>query len=87
MALSRKSQIPENSKMSDLSVKEFRALMHEIVSDIVQQAVFELEQQLPDPDEGKVIKPKLAEQLRQSLQEEGELISAEDIIKELGLDG
>jgi C4-type Zn-finger protein len=44
-------------------------MIRAIVEGIVQQAVFELEQQLSDPDEGKELKPEFAEQLQQALGE------------------
>ncbi len=87
MAINSKSQIPENTKIAELSVKEFRTLMHDIVANVVQEALFELEQQLPDPDAGKALKPAFAEQLRQSVIEEDELVSIESVAQELGLDG
>ena len=87
MALNNKLHIAETTKLSDLTVGEFKSLLQEVVSDIVEQAVFQLEQQLPDPDAGKELRPEVAEALRQSLRDEGELLSLESVIKDLGLDG
>lgn len=81
-----KFKIMDETKLADLTVGEFKSLLTDIVTTIVEQAVFELEQQLPDPDEGKELRPEVAEQLRQALHEERELYSVEEVMKELGLD-
>jgi len=78
MVTNEKPQIANKVKLADLTVGEFKALLREIVEDVVEQAIFELEQQLPDPDESKELRPEVTEQLRTYLNEK----PAEDILKE-----
>ncbi len=85
MALNNKIHIADTSKLADLTVGEFKALMQEIVSDIVQQAVFELEQQLPDPDAGKELRPEVAAELEKYLEKKPSGKPASQIMDELGL--
>jgi len=86
MAVNEQSRIADTTKLTDLTVGDLRALIHEIVEDVVQRAVFELEQQLPDPDADLELKPEFAEQLQQSLNEQSEFYTLEQVKKELGLD-
>lgn len=79
-------KIADNVKVSELTVGEFKALIREIVEEVVQQAVFELEQHLPDPDAGKEFKPEFADELRQALDEADTYYSLEQVKHELGLD-
>jgi tryptophan synthase beta subunit len=72
--------------LAELTVGDLKGLIREVVADVVQQAVFELEQQFPDPDAGKEFKPEFAEQLRESLNYQGKTHSLEDVKRELGLD-
>jgi hypothetical protein len=85
MALNNKIHIVETSKLADLTVGEFKILIREIVEEVVEQAIFELEQQLPDPDEGKNFRPEVAQQLRNYLDEKPEGQPAQGVLKELGL--
>jgi len=85
MTINGKIQIADKIKLAELTVGEFRTLVQEIVADAVEQAMFELEQQLPDPDAGKELRPEVAEQLRKYLDEKPEGRPAEDIMKDLGL--
>lgn len=85
MAINGKIQIADKTKLAEITVGEFKTLIREIVADVVEKAMFELEQQLPDPDEGKELRPEVAEQLRTYLDEKPEGRPAEDILKELGL--
>lgn len=80
------TQITEKTKLTELTVGDLKVLIREIVADVVQQAVFELEQQFPDPDQGKEFKPEFAEQLRESLNHQGKTYSLEEVKRELGLD-
>lgn len=86
MTTNGKINIPDQAKIADLTVGEFKTLIHGVIQDVVQQAVFELEQQLPDPDEGKAFKPEFAAQLEQALDEAGELYPLEVVKRELGID-
>ena len=76
---------PDNTKLADLTLGEFKAVIRGIVEDVVQQAVFELEQELPDPDIGKDLRPEFAEKLRQAVHDEEPLITLDEIEKDLGL--
>ncbi len=71
--------------MADLTVVEFKSLVREIVAEVVQEAMFELEQQLPDPDSGLNLRPELAARLEQALTLNGDLLSIDDIKRELKL--
>lgn len=86
MATNEKPRITEDTRLAELTVGELKAIIREVVEDIVQQAVFELEQQLPDPDTGKELKPEFAERLRQAVQEHGEIKSLDEVKRELGFD-
>lgn len=79
--------IQDSTPLSDLTVGEFKMLIQKVVEDIVQTAIMDLEQQLPDPDEGLELKPEIQARLRHSLEQNGELISVEDVKRELGIDG
>lgn len=79
--------IRDETRLTDLTVGEFKSLVRAVVEEVVEQAVFQLEQQLPDPDEGLEIQPEIAACLRESLGQNGALISVEDLKRELKLDG
>ena len=69
-----------NSTIADLTVTEFKELVHEAVS----QSLIEL---LADPDEGMVLKDDFAEALRHSLREVqagGRTIGLSDVLKNVG---
>ena len=69
-----------NSTIADLTVTEFKELVHEAVS----RSLTEL---LADPDEGMVLKDDLAEALRNSLREVqagGRTKSLSDVLKDAG---
>ncbi len=76
---------PDNTKLGDLTLGEFKLVIRSIVEDVVQQAVFELEQELPDPDAGKEISHTFADKLRQAIHEEESLVTLGEIETELGL--
>lgn len=61
--------IQDSTRLSDLTVGEFKALVHRVVEDVVQTAIMELEHQLPDPDEGLELKPEIQARLKQSLEQ------------------
>jgi hypothetical protein len=76
---------PDSTKLADLTLGEFKTIIRSVMEDVVQQAVFELEQELPDPDTGKELRPEFAEKLRQAVHDEEPLITLGEIKKELGL--
>ena len=65
--------LKDSVRLSEITVGELKALLREIVEDVVQAALFELEQQLPDPDEGLELKSVIQERLKQSLQHMGNM--------------
>ncbi len=86
MVASEHTRVTDNTKLNDLTVGELKTLIREIVEEVIQDAVFQLEQQLPDPDEGLEFKPEIAERLQKFIQEKPRGIPAEQVMKELGLD-
>ena len=74
---------PDNTKLGDLTLGEFKAVIRSIVEDVVQQAVFELEQELPDPDAGKEMSSVFADKLSQAIHEEKPLITLDEIENEV----
>lgn len=81
MTIGEKITISDDTKLTNLTVGELKAIIRGVVGDLVEQAVFELEQQLPDPDAGKEFKPEFAAQLRQAIQEHGDLKNLEEVKK------
>jgi hypothetical protein len=79
--------IQDEMRLADLTVGEFKSLIRAVVDEVVQQAVFQLEQQLPDPDEGLEIRPEIAARLQESLGQNGALLSIDDVKRELKLNG
>ena len=70
-----------STKVADLTVDEFRALVQEIV-------VHTLSEMLGDPDEGAELREDFAEELRSALVEvegDGETVPAHKVAKGLGL--
>lgn len=57
-----------------------------IVRELMQEILWELEQQLPDPDTGENLRPEIADYLRQSDEQKGPYHSLDDVRRELGLD-
>jgi hypothetical protein len=86
MVANENTQVTDSTKLSDMTVGEFKALIREIVEDVVQDAVFQLEQQLPDPDEGLKLKPEIARRLWKATQEKPEGKPLEEVMRELGMD-
>jgi hypothetical protein len=80
----------KEKRLADLTVGEFDALMDLMMQKMlekIEELFFDLEQQLPDPDEGLEFKPEVAERLRAFLKEENPRgTPLEDVVRELGLD-
>jgi hypothetical protein len=70
---------PDNAKLADLTLGEFKAVIRSVIEDVVQHAVFELEQELPDPDAGKELRPEFADKLRQAVHDEESLITLDGL--------
>jgi hypothetical protein len=79
--------IHDETRLADLTVGEFKNLLRALMQDVVQQAVFQLEQHLPDPDDGLDLHSEVADRLQESLAQNGALLSVEDVKRELKLDG
>jgi len=60
--------------------------LKQLVRNLMQEVLWEMEQQLPDPDRGLDVRPEIAKYLRQSADEKGPLKSLDEIKRELGLD-
>jgi hypothetical protein len=57
-----------------------------LVRELMQEILWEMEQQLPDPDSALELRPEIADYLRQSPEQKDPLKSLEDVKRELGLD-
>lgn len=57
-----------------------------VVRELIQEILWELEQQMPDPDLGETLRPEIAEYLRQSVDQQAAYHSLDDVKRELGLD-
>jgi len=77
----KKKKITDKTKLNDLTVGEFKTLMR----GLLQEAVWELEQSMPDPDEGLKLKPEIMRELWLSKHDQSEGIPAKDVMRELGL--
>lgn len=64
-----------------------RSDLKAVVRELMQEILWELEQQMPDPDTGETLRPEVAETLRQSVDQPGPYHSLDDVKRELGLDG
>jgi len=56
-----------------------------IVRELMQEILWELEQQMPDPDTGEKLNPEIAEYLRLPADQKGPYHSLDDVKRELGL--
>jgi hypothetical protein len=79
------TQTTDNTKLSELTVGQFKVIVQTLVEEVVSQAIFELEQELPDPDEGKTMRPEFVEKLQLALDESGEIYTLEEVKHHLGL--
>lgn len=79
-----KRKISDDTRLADLTVGEFRQMM----KTMLRETVWEIQQSLPDPDEGLTLKPEFAEELRK-IRDEGrnpdDYISHEEFMRQLGL--
>jgi hypothetical protein len=57
-----------------------------VVRELMQEILWEMEQQLPDPDIDLEFRPEIAEYLLKPLEDKGPLWSLDDIKRELGFD-
>ena len=71
--------------VADLTIPEFE----QIVRKIVQEVIWDLEANLPDPDEGLEFKPEFEADLLEALKIPAEELRGkplQDIMKEMGID-
>lgn len=68
--------------IQDMTRDELRALIREVLVEVLD----ELGDELPDPDEGLVFRPEIAERLRAFLRDKPAGEPIEDVARELGLD-
>lgn len=82
----------EDKQVSDLTAAELKKLIQATVEEMLQpiwEYLFTLEDSMPDPDEGKMLKPELEAELKAALKDplrRGKGISHEELLRELGLD-
>lgn len=57
-----------------------------VVRELVQEILWEIEQQMPDPDIGETLRPEIAEYLRQSTEQNGVYHALEAVKRELDLE-
>jgi hypothetical protein len=63
-----------------------RSDLKAVVRELMQEILWELEQQMPDPDTGESLRPEIAAYLRQSAEQKGPYHSLGDVKRKLGLD-
>ena len=75
--------MPAPTTVGDLSIEEFKQLVHQIVLDTLRELI-------ADPDEGLPLREDFAAALQQTLhavkEEQATLYTAEDVAKERGLE-
>ncbi len=75
--------MPAPTTVGDLSIEEFKQLVHQIVLDTLRELI-------ADPDEGLPLREDVAAALQQTLhavkEEQATLYTAEDVAKETGLE-
>ena len=88
MAANEKAKITTDTKLSDLTVGDLQKLIGEATQKAMYDFLWELEAYLPDPDEGKELKPEFAQKLREFIdnKDRGELKTLDEVSRELGLD-
>lgn len=74
-------QITDDTRLADLTITEFKNLLR----DTMDTAAWEFISRLPDSDEGKQLKPEVEKELQERLKK-GDYLTAEDVLRELGLD-
>ena len=65
---------------------DLKALVREVVEEVIEEMLWKIEQQLPDPDQGLEFRPEVAEHLRRAIQEKHRGTPIDEIMKEMGLD-
>lgn len=68
-----------------MTVSVNRDTLKTLVRELMQEVLWEMEQQLPDPDLGLELRPEIAEYLRKPPEQKEPLRSLDDVRSELGL--
>lgn len=86
----KEKRIAEDKRLADMTVGEFKVLWREMMQETlkeIQGMIWELEQQLPDPDEGLELKPEVAKRIEEALADKNlKGTPLEDVAREMGLD-
>ena len=69
---------PTPQTVADLTIAEFRALVREIVVEVVEELI--------DPDEGLEPRPEFIEEMKELMASDEPTIPAEEVYRQLGLD-
>ncbi len=64
--------------VADLTIAEFRAMVREIVAEVVEEMI--------DPDAGLEPRPEFIEEMRELMASDEPTIPAEEVYRQLGLD-
>ena len=72
------AQTETEQRVADLTIAEFRALVREIVVEVVEELI--------DPDEGLEPRPEFIEEMERRLALDEPTIPAEEVYRRLGLD-
>ena len=68
-----------------LNRDELKMLVREIVEEVVEEMIWKIEQNSPDPDIGLEFRPEVADHLREALTEKKRGRALNDIMNEMGL--
>lgn len=85
-------EITDKTKVSDLTVGDLKNIIRAVLEETLvemKETLFFLEQALPDPDEGKKLKPEFEAELKQALSEpmrRGMGKTHEQLLQELSID-
>lgn len=69
-------------RVSDLTVDDLRALLHEVVEEVIEEKLG----MLKDPDEGLELRPEVVESLQNYLGSDRRGDDADEVFRSLGLD-
>lgn len=79
--------ISDSTRIRDLTVGDLKALIKQMIDEQlkdVYEYIYEIEDQMPDPDAGKSLKKEVEAQLKARSDRPG--IPAEEVYRKLGLD-
>ncbi len=73
-------------RLSDMTRDDLKLVVKEILDEAIQEFLWELEQQMPDPDEGLTLRADVVESLLHAQREKRRGTPLDDVVRELGLD-